>query len=150
MLMKYLGALCLPLVLLGCVTPPVALPNIQSVEFVSTTGTVAPDYWRGQTLTVNSNLHTKQVTTGRYGDTVLETRTGMITQAQFDALSTALRNANFTRVQSTLLSPPPVGGGNETLTVQTDQGAFVFKGPSTAVFPPAIGAVFGMRGQYVP
>lgn len=148
--MKYLAALCLPLLLFGCVTPPEPLPNIQSVEFVSTTGTVAPNYWRGQTLTVNSTLQTKQVTTGAYGNTLLETKTGTITQAQFDALTTALKDADFTRVKSTLLNPPPVGGGNETLTVQTDKGSYAFQGASTAVFPPAIATVFGMRVQYVP
>ncbi len=148
--MKALATLCLPLVLLGCVTPPAPLPTIQSVEFVSTTGTVAPNYWRGQTLTVNSTLQTKYVVTGAYGNTPLETRTGTITQAQFDTLTTALKDADFTRVKSTPLNPPPVGGGNETLTVQTDKGAFAFQGPSTAVFPPAIGAVFGTRTQYMP
>lgn len=148
--MKYLATLCLPLLLLGCVTPPVLAPNIQSVAFVSTTGTVAPSYWREWTLTVKNTLQTQYVTKGRYGSALLETKNGTITQAQFDGLVKALNDADFTRVKSTALNPPPVGGGNETLTVQTDKGAFEFKGPSTAVFPPAIATVFGMRTQYMP
>lgn len=148
--MKILAALCLPLVLLGCVTPPSPPPNIQSVEFVSTTGTVAPPYWREWTLTVKNTLQTQYVTKGAYGSTLLETKTGTITPAQFNTLVKALNDADFTRVKSTALNLPPVGGGNETLTVQTDKGAFAFKGPSIAVFPPAIGTVFEMRTQYMP
>lgn len=148
--MKYLATLCLPLLLISCVTPPAPAPAIQSVAFVSTTGTVAPSYWREWTLTVNKTLQTQHVTKGSYGSTLLETKIGTITQAQFDALVKALNDADFTRVKSTALNPPPVGGGNETLTVQTDKGVFEFKGSSTAVFPPAIGAVFGMRTQYMP
>lgn len=148
--MKVFATLCLPLALLGCVTPPAPPPVIQSVAFVSTTGTVAPPYWRMWTLTVKNTLQTEHVTKGGYGSAVLETKTGTITPAQFDGLVKALHDADFTRVKSTALNPPPIGGGNETLTVQTDKGAFEFKGPSTAVFPPAIGAVFGMRTQYMP
>lgn len=146
--MKRLAAVCLPLLLLGCVTPP-APAHIQSVAFVSTTGTVAPPYWREWTLTVNDSLQTRHTTKG-VGSQVLETRTGTITQPQFDTLVKALEDADYTRVKSTSLNPPPVGGGSELLRVQTDRGAYEFAGPTYAVFPPRIGAVFGMRGQYMP
>lgn len=147
--MKILATWCLPLILLGCVTPPAPAPTIQSVAFVSTTGAVAPSYWHDWTLTVNNRLQTKYVTKSIHGGTLLETKMGTITQAQFDGLVRALHDADFTRVKSTELNLPPIAG-NETLTVQTDKGVFEFKGPSTAVFPPAIGAVFGMRAQYMP
>ncbi|MEZ5449289.1 MAG: hypothetical protein R3E89_09940 [Thiolinea sp.] len=53
-------------------------------------------------------------------------------------------------MKSTDLNPPPVGGGNEMLRVQTSTGNYEFAGPSRSVFPPAIGKVFGMRGQFTP
>lgn len=141
----------LGLALSACATPePTPAPAIQSVTFVSTTGTVAPDYWRGTTLTVNNTLDTTLVTKGAYGDKVLENKTGKITQAQFDQLVTALNAADFTHAKSTTLNPPPVGGGNSSLTVKTTSGEFAFQGSSTAQFPAKIGDIFNQREQYQP
>lgn len=149
--MKRLTVLCLPLFLLGCVTPPPApSAQIQSVEFVTTTGTIPPPYWREHTLTVNSNLKTRYVSKGSYGSKELASKTGTITQAQFDGLVKALEDADYTKVKSTSLNPPPVGGGSELLRVQSSAGKYEFSGPSRAVFPPAISKVFGMREQFKP
>lgn len=136
--------------LAACMAPITTQADIQSVTFVSTTGTVAPPYWRGTTLTVGSDLKTKQVVEGAYGSEVLETKEGTITQAQFDGLVKALNDADFTHAKSTPLNPPPVGGGSSSLTVQTDKAKYEFSGPTTSVFPKAIGEIFDGRGQYMP
>lgn len=148
--MKPLWATGLMLLLSACIAPVSGQADIQSVTFVSTTGTVAPPYWRGTTLTVTSDLKTKQIVEGAYGSEVLETKEGTITQAQFDGLVKALNDADFTHAISTALNPLPVGGGSSSLTVQTDKAKYEFSGPTTSVFPKAIGEVFDGRGQYMP
>ncbi|MBU0656947.1 MAG: hypothetical protein KJ914_17630 [Gammaproteobacteria bacterium] len=149
--MKLLLTIGLASLLTACAnTVTTTQVDVQSVTFVSTSGTVAPPYWRGVSLIVGKDLTTKQVTTGSYGSTTLDTKSGTITQAQFDELVKALSDADFTHVKSTALTPPPVGGGISSLTVQTDKGKYEFFGPSTYTFPPAIGSVFEMRGQYMP
>jgi hypothetical protein len=147
--MKSIQAFCLPLLLIGCATVDKAQAiDIQAVSFKSTTGTVAPQYWRGETLTIRSSLQTQLVVTGEYGNKVIETHDGKISQAQFNTLVNALRAADFTQTKSTPLNPPPIGGGSTSLTIQTDQGNYEFQGPSTSVFPPAIGKIFQSRGLY--
>jgi len=147
--MKTIQVVCLPLLLIGCAAMnKVQAIDIQTVSFKSTTGTVAPQYWRGETLTLHNNLQTQLVVTGEYGNKVLETHDGKISQAQFDTLVNALRKADFSHAKSTPLNPPPIGGGSTVLTIQTDQGRYEFQGPSTSVFPPAIAKIFESRGLY--
>lgn len=148
--MKQLWIINMVFLLAACVTPVTNQADVQSVTFTSTTGTVAPQYWRGTTLTVTSDLKTKQVVEGAYGSEMLETKEGTITQLQFDSLVKALNDADFTQVKSTALNPQPVGGGSNSLTVQTDKAKYEFSGPTTSVFPQAIGEIFDGRGQYMP
>lgn len=148
--MKQFWITTMVFLLAACVTPVTTQADIQSVTFTSTTGTVAPQYWRGTTLTVTSDLKTKRVVEGAYGSEMLETKEGTITQVQFDSLVKALNDADFTRVKSTALNPRPVGGGSSSLTVQTGKEKYEFSGPTTSVFPKAIGEIFDGRGQYMP
>ena len=152
--MRYFYAAGLLMLLSGCAATtgaePQATESIRSVEFVSTSGTVAPQYWRGETLTVSNNLQTQLVTTGEYGNKPLDTKTGQVSQASFDKLVKALDDADYRHVKSGQLNPPPVGGGQRTLTVLTDGGRYAFSGSGAAVFPAGIARVYEMRGQYMP
>jgi hypothetical protein len=107
-------------------------------------------YWRSETVTVNRDLSTKMVIHGEYGDKVLATATGKITQAQFDSLVQALNKADFSHAKSTPLDPMPVGGGNDSVTVRTATAKFEIVGPSYSVFPAGFSEIFEARGPYQP
>jgi hypothetical protein len=127
--------------------PAAGQPVIQSVVFVANSGSVAPQYWRGETLTVRSSLDvTLEVISG--GKTT--STDGKITRPQFDALAAALLAADVGHASSRALSPPPVGGGSNVIRVVTDRGTFVFEGPTRSEFPPGFEAIFAQRGQLRP
>ena len=127
--------------------PAATQPAVQAVVFVANSGSVAPQYWHGETLTVRSSLDaTLTVISG--GKTT--STDGKVTRAQFDALVAALIAADVGHARSHALSPPPVGGGSHVIRVVTDRGTLVFEGPTRSEFPPGFDAIFAQRAQLQP